>query len=101
MADGEMRVDVGAVRDTIIFYRGFAAVAGAVATDLAGHEFASWGGGPGGELLRQRLSQMARRMSENLRTDGSDGETVADNLDRGLSLIEDTDAEIALSWRLP
>ena len=101
MSVGEMRVDVGAVRDTIAFYRGFAAVSGALATDLAGHEFASWGGGSGGELLRLRLSEMARRMSENLRTNGSDAETLADNLDRGLSLIEDTDAGVALSWRRP
>jgi hypothetical protein len=44
---------------------------------------------------------MARRMSENLRTNGSDAETVADNLDRGLSLIETADAQIALFWRMP
>lgn len=97
MADGEMRVDVGEVRDTIVFYRGFAAVSGAVATDLATHEFASWGEGD----LRQRFAEMARRMSQNLRTNGSDAETVADDLDRGLTLIESTDTEIALAWRMP
>ncbi|HMS74311.1 hypothetical protein [Gordonia sp. (in: high G+C Gram-positive bacteria)] len=101
MADGEMRVDIGDVRDTIAFYRGFAAVSGAVATDLATHEFASWGDGADGGLLRERFSAMARRMSENLRTNGSDAETVADNLDRGLSLIETADAQIALFWRMP
>ncbi|MBD0020444.1 MULTISPECIES: hypothetical protein [Gordonia] len=101
MADGEMRVDVGRVRETITFYRGFAAVSGSVSTDLATHEFAAWGTGADALLLRERFSAMARRMSENLRTDGSDAESLADDLDRGLSLIEGTDARIALSWPTP
>ena len=101
MADGEMRVDIGDVRDTIAFYRGFAAVSGAVATDLATHEFASWGDGADGGLLRNDSRRWRAGCRRTCAPTEVTPKTVADNLDRGLSLIETADAQIALFWRMP
>ena len=64
MADGEMRVDIGDVRDTIAFLSGFAAVSALWATDLATHEFASWGDGADGGLLRERFGDGAQDVGE-------------------------------------
>ena len=68
-----------------------------MATDLATHEFALLGDG-GRWAVEGNDWRWRAVMSDPT---GRDAETVADNLDRGLSLIETADAQDALFRRMP
>ncbi|RPA12158.1 hypothetical protein [Gordonia sp. OPL2] len=86
-------VDVDEVRSVVGFYRSASVVVGDAAARIGADELGEWAGADYAEMGR-RYRDMGRVIAERLTEQSRAARRLADALDRGITTLVDTDAEI-------
>ena len=90
-----LRVDLDQVHGVVSFYRRASLVVGAAASDMESAAFGRWCSGEAYATLAERYVAMGDHLAQRLRTQSIAAADLADMLERGMSRLDDADAELA------
>ena len=94
-AAGErLRVDVDQVHGVVSFYRRASLVVGAAASDMESAAFGTWCSGEAYATLAERYIAMGDHLAQRLRAQSVAAADLADTLERGITSLDDADAEL-------
>lgn len=92
-AGPRVTVDVDEIRSVVGFYRAAATVVGDAADRIGADELGEWAGADYSDMGR-RYRDMGRVIADRLAEQSRAARRLADTLDRGVTTLVDTDAEI-------
>lgn len=90
-----LRVDLDQVHGVVSFYRRASLVVGAAASDMESATFGRWCSGEAYVALAERYVAMGDHLAQRLRTQSVAAADLANMLERGMSWLDDADAELA------
>ncbi|WP_231895441.1 MULTISPECIES: hypothetical protein [Gordonia] len=90
-----LRVDLDQVHGVVSFYRRASLVVGAAASDMESAAFGRWCSGEAYATLAERYVAMGDHLAQRLRTQSIAAADLADMLERGMSRLDDADADLA------